>query len=60
MCKVLELRESRLDHEETLAEVQKAADEHKRNHERQVRLDFDGSLVEIDSYMLPGFMASLP
>lgn len=33
---VLELRESRLDHEETLAEVQKATDEHKRNLDRQV------------------------
>lgn len=36
-CQVLELRESRLDHEETLAEVHKAADEHKRNLDRQVR-----------------------
>lgn len=34
---VLELRERRLDHEETLAEVQKATDEHKRNLDRQVR-----------------------
>lgn len=33
---VLELRERRLDHEETLAEVQKATDEHKRNLDRQV------------------------
>ena len=35
---VLELRERRLDHEETLAEVQKATDEHKRNLDRQVRI----------------------
>lgn len=35
-CQVLELRESRLDHEETLAELQKATDEHKRNLDRQV------------------------
>ncbi|CAM9684699.1 unnamed protein product [Scytosiphon promiscuus] len=34
--KVLELRESRLDHEETLGEVQKATDEHKRNLDRQI------------------------
>lgn len=34
---VLELRERRLDHEETLGEVQKATDEHKRNLDRQVR-----------------------
>eukprot|EP00752_Nemacystus_decipiens_P009571 g8551.t1 len=34
--KVLELRERRLDHEETLAEVQKATDEHKRNLDRQI------------------------
>lgn len=35
---VIELRESRLDHEEALAEVQKATDEHKRNLDRQVSL----------------------
>lgn len=44
-CQVLELRESRLDHEETLGEVQKAADEHKRNLDRQVRTCFLGAIV---------------
>ena len=37
---VLELRERRLDHEETLGEVQKATDEHKRNLDRQARSTF--------------------
>lgn len=37
VTQVLELRERRLDHEETLGEVQKATDEHKRNLDRQVR-----------------------
>ncbi|CAB1112884.1 unnamed protein product [Ectocarpus sp. CCAP 1310/34] len=39
--KVLELRESRLDHEENLAELQKATDEHKRNLDRQRQIDKD-------------------
>lgn len=37
LLQVIELRERRLDHEETLSEVQKATDEHKRNLDRQVR-----------------------
>lgn len=51
--KTLELREQRLDHEESLTEIQKAADDLKRNLDRQVRCPLRYTVEHPSIYIYP-------